>query len=342
MAGIFLPAGRRTWHADFTYRGRRYRPSLETENRAEAEHRLEKEIERVKAARWTDEAPGFSQAAERFVDDWLPGNVKPNTAKRYLVSLRQLTPFFERRKLAEIDLALILSYAKDRREQEATTATIRRDLNVLSMIFRNAIALGLAEANPVERLWSSRQLKEKARVIVPPLADDVDKLVAVASLVPGLLIRFLACSGMRLEEALSLEIGDVDRKRSEVRLDDTKTSVPRVVPLTGLLRPAMTVLAAAIADRRTGPVFVSPHGGRYTQFSSSFQAVRLRAGVTCRLHDLRHYFAHKFLRDGGDIYPLSKVLGHTSVKTTERHYARFATTDLHAAVNVKPRRQPKK
>lgn len=341
MASVFVPAGRRTWHADFTYRGRRYRPSLETENRAEAEHRLEKEIERVKAQRWTESAPTFSQAAERFVDDWLPGNVKPSTAKRYLVSLRQLTPFFEGKTLAEIDLAMILAYAKVRREQGATTATIRRDLNVLSMIFRNAIALGLAEANPVERLWSSRQLKEKARVIVPPLAGDVDKLVAVAGFFPGLLIRFLATSGVRLGEATALDITDINRIKREFRLDETKTDNPRIVPLTGLLAPAWGVLMTAIGKRTTGPVFVSPTGEHYRQFSSSYQAIRERAGVTCRLHDLRHFMAHAFLDKGGDIYPLSKVIGHKSVKTTERHYARFATTDLHHRVNVKPRRPTK-
>ncbi len=36
-----------------------------------------------------------------------------------------------------------------------------------------------------------------------------------------------------------------------------------------------------------------------------------------RIHDLRHSFASLFLLDGGDIFKLSRILGHSSVKTTE-------------------------
>lgn len=44
------------------------------------------------------------------------------------------------------------------------------------------------------------------------------------------------------------------------------------------------------------------------------------AGIApCTIHDLRHTFASWFLADGGDIYELSRILGHASVKTTERY-----------------------
>jgi hypothetical protein len=40
-----------------------------------------------------------------------------------------------------------------------------------------------------------------------------------------------------------------------------------------------------------------------------------------RLHDLRHSFASLFLIDGGDVFKLSKILGHSSVTITEKTYA---------------------
>ena len=40
-------------------------------------------------------------------------------------------------------------------------------------------------------------------------------------------------------------------------------------------------------------------------------------GVRVSPHTLRHTFAVNFLTSGGDIYLLSRILGHTSVKTTE-------------------------
>ncbi len=75
----------------------------------------------------------------------------------------------------------------------------------------------------------------------------------------------------------------------------------------------------------------APKAGRlfkdYPNFSSNVgQAMRriekaeAKAGrvfVRFRIHDLRHRFAVRWLKHGGNIYLLSKHLGHTSVKTTE-------------------------
>ena len=56
-----------------------------------------------------------------------------------------------------------------------------------------------------------------------------------------------------------------------------------------------------------------------------FKAAVLCAGVDkkLRLHDLRHTFAGLFLTSGGDIFKLSKILGHSGVAITEDVYAHF-------------------
>ncbi len=48
-------------------------------------------------------------------------------------------------------------------------------------------------------------------------------------------------------------------------------------------------------------------------------------------HALRHTFATRWLQAGGDIYKLSKILGHSSVAVTEAHYAHLLKEDLVAA-----------
>ena len=48
-------------------------------------------------------------------------------------------------------------------------------------------------------------------------------------------------------------------------------------------------------------------------------------------HALRHTFGTRWLRAGGDIYKLSKILGHSSVGVTEAHYAHLLKEDLVAA-----------
>jgi site-specific recombinase XerD len=53
-----------------------------------------------------------------------------------------------------------------------------------------------------------------------------------------------------------------------------------------------------------------------------------RAGLpkALRVHDLRHTFASLFLVDGGDIFKLSRILGHSSVKITADTYAHLKPT----------------
>lgn len=48
-------------------------------------------------------------------------------------------------------------------------------------------------------------------------------------------------------------------------------------------------------------------------------------------HALRHTFGTRWLQAGGDIYKLSKILGHSSVAVTESHYAHLLKEDLVAA-----------
>jgi integrase len=48
--------------------------------------------------------------------------------------------------------------------------------------------------------------------------------------------------------------------------------------------------------------------------------------VRFRFHDLRHLFAVRYLQNGGSIYALQGIMGHTSVKTTEIYLA-YLTPD---------------
>jgi integrase len=57
-------------------------------------------------------------------------------------------------------------------------------------------------------------------------------------------------------------------------------------------------------------------------------------GITdITFHDLRHSFAQRLLTKGVPIYKVSKILGHSSVVVTEKHYGHLAFSDLKTAVD---------
>ena len=47
-----------------------------------------------------------------------------------------------------------------------------------------------------------------------------------------------------------------------------------------------------------------------------------------RFHDLRRTFGYNLIKQGMSIYKVSKLLGHSSVRTTEKHYAPLMATDI--------------
>jgi integrase len=61
-----------------------------------------------------------------------------------------------------------------------------------------------------------------------------------------------------------------------------------------------------------------------TREDKSFETILTTAGIeNFRFHDLRHTFASWYMMNGGDLYELAKILGHSNIKMTER-YAKLA------------------
>jgi integrase len=63
--------------------------------------------------------------------------------------------------------------------------------------------------------------------------------------------------------------------------------------------------------------------------SHKFKKEVRRLGIKdARFHDLRRTFGYNLIKQGRPIYEVSKLLGHSSVTTTERHYAPLLTTEI--------------
>jgi integrase/recombinase XerD len=137
-------------------------------------------------------------------------------------------------------------------------------------------------------------------------------------------------TGLRSAELLTLKWSQVDLDRRELRLEETKSKRPRIVPLSD--RAVAIFVATRYLDR--GPfVFTNPVTGRpYRNLCGSFHAACRRAGIAdFRFHDLRHTFASWAVQNGMDLYRLSRILGHSTLQMTTR-YAHLATDQLHEAV----------
>jgi integrase/recombinase XerD len=144
-----------------------------------------------------------------------------------------------------------------------------------------------------------------------------------------ILVWFLRWTGLRLGEALSLAISDVDLNEGVVYVRHSKTARgQRAVPITAELRPRikqwLSVLEARGLHTRNGPFFPSRHGNPWTQQYAQKIVRRTgdRVGID-RLtpHRLRRTFGSYLLNEGVRLEVVSKLLGHQSTEVTEQAYA---------------------
>jgi len=158
----------------------------------------------------------------------------------------------------------------------------------------------------------------------------------------GAILRLLDQTGMREAEAVTLESEQVNWPAKTITLIRTKTNRPRTLTFQTKGGDAGRVLADLTTV--TGPLFCSSRGQPYSlgSFSSGVGQIMRSLGKReqdagrlfrrFRVHDLRHGFAIRALREGMGIYELSRHLGHTSVKTTEIYLNHLTGDEAHAVI----------
>ncbi len=140
------------------------------------------------------------------------------------------------------------------------------------------------------------------------------------------LIAVLWRCGLRISEALSLELRDVDLQAGTVRVRHGKGDRSRTVGLD----EQTTALLARWLDRRKklspgarAPIFCTLQGGRIDSSYVRRLLPRLaaKAGIDRRVHahGLRHTHAAELAREGTPINIIRDDLGHTSLAVTDRY-----------------------
>jgi integrase len=136
-----------------------------------------------------------------------------------------------------------------------------------------------------------------------------------------LLLHFLLNTGMRRHEALKLQKQDIDFARSLIHLEETKTGKTRIIPMNAASKEILLQLGDDLFSKMD-----------LEHVSRKFGIYVRRAGLTgFRLHSLRHTFATNLIAAGVDIYTVSRLLGHSDIRTT-MIYAKSNTELLKKAV----------
>ncbi len=244
--------------------------------------------------------------------------------------------------------------------QDHAAASIRRAWSVWNGFFEHLVIEEVVLANPMSVVTPPRADRGRPKAI--PGEDIPTLLLCTAakqdptSRQPwptrdvALVATFLV-TGIRLSEAVSLNLGSLDGPRGARRLVVIgKGNKARTVPIEETLED---VLLRYLTERRERfpdlrfsdlrlPLFVRTNGGgRFTRQQVEYLMDKLyrRAGIRSRVpegalvHALRHTFATSALDHGVHVVELQELLGHASLDTTRRYLDATAAQLRHAVAS---------
>lgn len=129
-------------------------------------------------------------------------------------------------------------------------------------------------------------------------------------------------SGLRLHEVVTLTIGHLYLPEGYIIVDG-KGNKQRIVPLGLSTRKALSrYLSRRPGCASTDRVFLMSNLEPVTDSTlrQMFRKLKKRSGILrLRAHLLRHTFATRYLENGGDMYSLQQILGHTSLEMVKKY-----------------------
>lgn len=271
---------------------------------------------------------------EAFVGELRRRNDSAHTVRAYEADLEEFFAYVAK-AVEEVDLLTLRQWLASLYGRELAPATIRRKISAVRALFRYLSREKRIASDPARLLRSPKMPKTVPEV---PNAEVTNAIVdgelpfEIERPYPKrdrLLLELLYGSGLRVSEAVGLNIEDFDRTGRWVRVRG-KGRKERLVPFGA---KAADALDTCLTERRdqTGPLLLNYRGERLTDRSAhrivQFYARWIAEDPSIHPHTLRHAFATHLLSDGADLRSIQELLGHARLSTTQK-YTRVALTDL--------------
>jgi len=313
--------GKDRWAIDYNDRGKRVREVVRNAQwRGEALIVLQKKVGELFAGRFRSaregESMSFTRLADIYIDDY--AKVKKRSWKTdYYLMKASMKPFFGSMACVKIRSLDIEHYVKHRLDEGVSKATANRSVQILRRMFNLAIDWGYLAENPASKV---KLFSEKDNLKERVLTEDEELRLLDASL-PHIrpIVLCALHTGMRRGEILGLRWDQVDFEKRMIRVERTKSGKPRFIDINGTLLELLR--RQRVDNPQSEFVFPSNRTGRaFFKVDKAFKrACKLALITGLRFHDLRHTFASRLIARGVDIITVKELLGHSSVRITERY-----------------------
>lgn len=271
----------------------------------------------------------LKEALEEFIFDCEVKGLSKETIKNYSYITKKFLQYVEEQGVLNVEMLdkkLCKRYVIHLQRQGYEESYINTCIRNTNLFFKYLI-----EEEYIDEPLKMELVKKKTKVIETFTDAEIEKLLKVVKgrkfidIRNKTLLMLMIDTGLRASEICNLEVKDI--KDNNTLFAKGKGKKERYVPFSPALRKQMMKYERArnsyFMDRAylSNYYFLSRYGKQITRFILQNMVIEIGelAGIDRKKlfpHNFRHYFAVKSLREGLDLYSLSRVLGHSEIQTT--------------------------
>ncbi|WP_394265072.1 site-specific tyrosine recombinase/integron integrase [Bergeyella zoohelcum] len=251
-----------------------------------------------------------------FEERLITQRYSPNSIKIYVGCVCSFLKTFSKYNPQDISLELIEKYILWIIKEKNISASYQKQILFSITKFYDSIY------NKKLDLYSLYPKRAEYKLPKYLSLSDVQKIInETDNLKHKSIISVLYGGGLRLSELINLQLSDINSDKMLIFIRQSKGKKDRVVMLSEKL---LTLLRQYyVAYKPKVWLFEGQSGGQYSAKSIQqvVKSAAQKAGININVtpHTLRHAFATHLIENGTDIRFIQELLGHNSIKTTEKY-----------------------
>lgn len=278
---------------------------------------------------------------KEFSEFWIETIIYPERKRKTYLTYRSLLknhiyPAFGLKTITEMTVAAVTTFRNGLLTKGLSKKTANESLTLLKSILNSAVSFDKIPSNPIRQV-KTFPLQEKN--INFWSKDNVELFLSTNPRFKEVYIVALN-TGLRIGEIFALTVEDLDFKAglikvSKTRLgryvNSTKNGHNRYIPINDRTRQALSTVSEG---KKPSDLLWTYCPAHFTDQIFKVQQREIPGLPLITFHDLRDTFASHFVMNGGNIYDLSKILGHCDPKLTSKVYAHLSPSYMSELTHI--------
>ncbi len=241
-------------------------------------------------------------------------NYSPQTEKSYQHHLSLFLTYIKNSKVTDVNSKVLLNYFNYlKQNKKFSYSSMKQGLASIRFLYLEVLKkeidfdffIKMKKPNSLPTVLTINEIKK--------IIDSINNLKHRA------IISTIYSCGLRISEAVNLEIKDIDSSAMSVKVVNAKGRSDRYVMLSPKLLELLREYFTEYKPKKY--LFTGQNGGHYSArsiqqiFNKAVKSTGIKKRVT--VHSLRHSFASHLLDSGTDIRFIQELLGHKHLSTTQ-------------------------